>query len=329
MSLPMIETLLSPPVLFFFLGMAAVWICSDLHLPEQISKFLSIYLLMAIGIHGGVELSHSGLTPEVVQVLLIGALAAAAIPVWSFFILRRRMDVYNSAAIAATYGSISAVTFVTAVGVLQSLDVAYSGHMVAAMAVMESPAIVVGVLLARHFGGRTANDATAGRSNWTTLFREAFASGPVVLLVGSLGIGCLTGSAGWESLKPVLGDPFKGVLALFLLDMGTTAASSLKRLPESSLFLITFALLAAVVHGAVGLAASRLLGFSPGDALLMAVLLGSASYIAVPAAARLALPQASAGIYVPMSLGITFPFNVVVGIPLYLAVIRLTWGVSA
>lgn len=324
-SVPIAETLLSPPILFFFLGMAAVWMRSDLRLPDQISKFLSVYLLLAIGFHGGVELSHSGLTAEVARVLLVAGLAAAAIPIWSFFILRRWFDVYNSAAIAATYGSISAVTFVTAMAMLQSAGLSYSGYMVAAMAVMESPAIVVGVLLARHFGRSVSEDDLSSTTSWKGLLKESFASGPVVLLMGSLLIGYLSGAQGWESLKPVLGDPFKGILVLFLLDMGTTAAASIKKLPESSLVLVSFAIVAAVVHAGIGIGLSRALNLQPGDALLLTVLLGSASYIAVPAAARMALPQANAGIYIPMSLGITFPFNVLVGIPLYLAIIRMAW----
>lgn len=326
-SLPLAETLLSPPILFFFLGMGAVWLRSDLRLPDQIAKFLSIYLLLAIGFHGGVELSHSGLTPEVIRIMVVAGLAATFIPIWSFFILRRWLDVYNSAAIAATYGSISAVTFVTAIAVLQSVGLEYSGHMVAAMAVMESPAIIVGVLLARHFGKSAVEGESEDQpTSWGEILREAFVSGPVVLLMGSLLIGYLSGNSGWQSLKPVLGDPFKGILVLFLLDMGTTAAASLKKLPESSLFLVSFAIVAAVIHAGIGIGISRVLGLSPGDALLLTVLLGSASYIAVPAATRLALPEANAGIYVPMSLGVTFPFNVVVGIPLYLMIIQFAWS---
>ncbi len=325
METSVFENLLSPPILFFFLGMVATWLKSDLKLPTQISKFLSVYLLMAIGFHGGVELAKSGISGEVAWVMLITVIAATLVPVWSFFILRLKLDVYNSAAIAATYGSISAVTFVTAVGVLQSLDMPYNGHMVAAMALMESPAIIVGVLLARYFANQGGGEPIHANMPWSKLLREAFSSGPVVLLAGSLLIGMATGPGGWESLKPVLGDPFKGILALFLLDMGINAARHLNRLPQSSGFLVAFAVVAALVHAGLGIAAGMFLDLGKGDALLLAVLFGSASYIAVPAAARLALPQANPGIYVPMSLGITFPFNVVVGIPVYLTVINLLW----
>ena len=317
--------LLSPPVMFFFLGMVATWLKSDLRLPTSISKFLSVYLLMAIGFHGGMELAKSGIRGEVAWVMMLTVMAAALVPLWSFFILRLKLDVYNSAAIAATYGSISAVTFVTAVSVLQSLEIAYSGHMVAAMALMESPAIIVGVLLARYFSAPDHGQPVKPNMPWTKLLREAFGSGPVVLLAGSLLIGIATGEKGWQSVKPVLGDPFTGVLALFLLDMGINAARHLSRLPESSLFLVAFAIGAAMIHAGLGIAVGMFLDVSKGDALLLAVLFGSASYIAVPAAARLALPQANPGLYVPMSLGITFPFNVVVGIPVYLTLINVLW----
>lgn len=321
--------------MFFFLGMVAVWLKAGLTLPEQISRFLSLYLLIAIGFHGGVELSKSGFTVEVAGVMAITVLAAMLVPIWSFFILRLKLDTENSAAIAATYGSISAVTFITAVGVLQSMQIPFHGHMVAAMALMESPAIIVGVVLARSFrkvnelngqGSPSTAEAVTESTPWPQVFREALASGPIVLLLGSLLIGISTGTRGWASMEPVFGSPFKGILVLFLLDMGINAAKQLQRLPESSLFLVTFAVLAAIVHAGMGIGLGKLLDLGKGDALLLAVLCGSASYIAVPAAAKLALPKANPGLYVPMSLGITFPFNVVVGIPIYLTVINFFWG---
>lgn len=322
-----IEGLFSPPILFFFLGMVAVWMKSGLTIPEQISRFLSLYLLIAIGFHGGVELSGSGLDLEVAGVMAITVLAAIVVPIWSFFILRLKLDTENSAAIAATYGSISAVTFITAVGVLQSMEIPFNGHMVAAMALMESPAIIVGVILARSFRKKDETGQTEPTETpWSEVVREAFGSGPIVLLLGSLFIGLATGAKGWESMEPVFGTPFKGVLVLFLLDMGINAARQLQKLPESSAFLVTFAIAAAFVHAGLGIGLGRMLDLGRGDALLLAVLCGSASYIAVPAAAKLALPKANPGIYVPMSLGITFPFNVVVGIPIYLTVINYVWG---
>lgn len=328
MAASSIEGLLSPPILFFFLGMIAVWLKSGLRIPEPISRFLSLYLLIAIGFHGGVELAKSGLSIEVAGVMTITVLAAILVPIWSFFILRLRLDTENSAAIAATYGSISAVTFITAVGVLQSLEIPFNGHMVAAMALMESPAIIVGVILARSFRksneGEPVNDVKA--TPWSEVIREAFGSGPIVLLLGSLFIGLATGTRGWSTMEPVFGTPFKAILVLFLLDMGINAALQLKKFPESSFFLTSFAILAAVVHAGLGIGLGRLLDLGKGDALLLAVLCGSASYIAVPAAAKLALPKANPGLYVPMSLGITFPFNVIVGIPIYLSVINSIWA---
>ncbi len=323
-----IEGILSPPILFFFLGMIAVWLKSGLAIPEQISRFLSLYLLIAIGFHGGVELAGSGLDRQVVVVMTTTMLAAVAVPIWVFFILRLKLDTENSAAIAATYGSISAVTFITAVGVLQSLEIPFNGHMVAAMALMESPAIIVGIVLARSFRkpDESADNSDERPTGWSSVFREAFASGPIVLLIGSLVIGMATGSRGWQAMEPVFGTPFKGILVLFLLDMGINAARQLQKLPDSSAFLVTFAILAAVVHAGLGIGLGRILDLGKGDALLLAVLCGSASYIAVPAAAKLALPKANPGLYVPMSLGITFPFNVIVGIPIYLTVINYVWG---
>ncbi len=326
METSIFDNLLSPPILFFFLGMVATWLKSDLKLPGSISKFLSIYLLIAIGFQGGMELRASGINSEVAAVMLITLVGATLVPLWSFFILRLKLDVYNAAAIAATYGSISAVTFVTAVGVLQSLGISYNGHMVAAMALMESPAIIVGVLLARSFASAHESQTDAPTPPWSQLLREAFGSGPVVLLIGSLFIGAATGHRGWEGVKPLIGDPFKGVLALFLLDMGIHAARHLGRLPQASGFLVTFAVLASLSHAGLGIAIGLFLDLSKGDTLLLAVLFGSASYIAVPAAARLALPQANPGIYLPMSLGVTFPFNVVVGIPMYLSAINTLWA---
>ena len=320
-----IEGMLSPPILFFFLGMIAVWLKSGLAIPEQISRILSVYLLIAIGLHGGVELAESGLDRQIVSIMAITVLAAVAVPVWSFFVLRLKLDTENSAAIAATYGSISAVTFITAIGVLQSLDIPFHGHMVAAMALMESPAIIVGVVLARSFR-KTSDGSETSPTQWSSVFREAFASGPIVLLLGSLAIGIATGTKGWEAMLPVFGTPFKGILVLFLLDMGINAARQLQKLPESSGFLVTFAVLAAMVHAGLGISLGWMLNLGKGDALLLAVLCGSASYIAVPAAAKLAIPQANPGIYVPMSLGITFPFNVVLGIPIYLSIIHYLWG---
>ncbi|MEM6505519.1 MAG: sodium-dependent bicarbonate transport family permease [Planctomycetota bacterium] len=327
MSIDLIlNNLLSPPILFFLLGVFATLVKSDLEMPTQVARFLSLYLLFAIGFKGGYKLSESDFSPEIV--LMLGAATATSfiIPLWCFAVLRRKLPVPDAAAIAATYGSVSAVTFITAVSFLKSEHVEYGGHMIAAMALMESPAIVVGVLLARWFGEREEGS----QINWSELGREAFLNGSVLVLMGSMIIGLATArNDGWASVDQFAdGDMFKGVLCLFLLDMGLVAAKRIKDLKESGFILIAFSVIAAVVHAMLGIGIAWLIGSSPGDALLLACLVGGASYIAVPAAVRLAIPKANPSLYVPMSLGLTFPFNVIIGIPLYYAVIRMLWSSS-
>lgn len=317
-----LQNLLSPPILFFLLGVVATLVRSDLEIPAPIARFLSLYLLFAIGMHGGHELSQSSLDASVIWMLVAAAATSVCVPLWSFAILRLKLPVPDAAAIAATYGSVSAVTFITAVAFLNSQGIESSGHMVAAMALMESPAIVVGVLLARWYGEREDGQSL----NWSVLGREAFLNGSVLVLMGSLAIGLLTGDKGWGEVKPFVYDPFKGVLCLFLLDMGLVAARRIQDLKSSGVFLIGFSIVAAVLHAMLGIGIAKLLGASEGDALLLSVLVGSASYIAVPAAVRLAIPKANPSLYVPMSLGLTFPFNVIIGIPLYYAVIRMLWS---
>jgi hypothetical protein len=316
-----LDNLITPPVLFFLLGVLATLLRSDLDIPTQVTRALSLYLLLAIGLHGGHELSRSTLNGQVLLVLLAAMATSLLVPLWSFAILRLRLSVPDAAAIAATYGSVSAVTFITAVGFLNAAQIPFGGHMVAAMALMESPAIITGVLLARWFDPRPA----AERLPWTELGREAFINGAVLLLLGSLVIGFVTGDDGWNAVKPLVHEPFKGVLCLFLLDMGLVAAKRLRDLRAAGPLLIGFAIVAAAGHAMLGVAIARLLDVSAGDALLLAVLTGSASYIAVPAAVRLAIPSANPSLYIPMSLGITFPFNVIVGIPLYHTIVQALW----
>lgn len=313
--------LLSPPILFFLLGMLAVAVGSDLDLPQPLTKFLSLYLLLAIGFKGGVELRENGGQGGVWLALLTAALLAVVVPLYTFAILRRRLDVNNAAAVAATYGSVSAVTFITATTFLQRINIPFGGHMVACLALMESPAIIVGVALAR------ANRADEGESRtaWRELLREALFNGSVLMLIGSLGIGMLTGSAGKQALQPFTGDIFTGMLCLFLLDMGLVSARRIGALVAMGPFPIVFALGVPLLNAAVGMAAARVIGMSAGDALLLVVLCASASYIAVPAAIRMALPEANPGLYISMALAITFPFNVALGIPVYMSVIGALW----
>jgi hypothetical protein len=318
----LLDNLLSPPILFFLLGAFAAAVRSDLEVPAPAARFLSLYLLFSIGLHGGHQLSAGGLHGPVLATLGVAVLTSLTIPVWCFFLLRRRLPPADAAALAATYGSVSAVTFIAAVGFLDHLGVPFGGHMVAAMALMESPAIVVGILLARRFD----REEGAERLDWRKTGHEAFLNGSVLLLVGSLVIGLLVGERGWKSLQPVVDAPFKGVLCLFLLDMGLVAARRLQDMRRHGAVLVAFALTAPALHAGLGIVLAYALQLSPGDALLLAALTGGASYIAVPAAARLALPKANPGLYVPMALGITFPFNVLVGIPGYHLIIQALWN---
>ncbi|UBF25639.1 sodium-dependent bicarbonate transport family permease [Kovacikia minuta CCNUW1] len=317
-----LSNILNPPVLFFFLGMTAIFVKSDLEVPPPIPKLFSLYLLFAIGFKGGVELAKSGLSQDVVLTLLAAIVMACFVPVYTFFILKLRLDPYNAAAIAATYGSISAVTFITASSFLQQLGIDYDGYMVAALALMESPAIIVGLILVNLY----TSDEVEREFSWSEVLREAFLNGSVFLLVGSLLIGVLTGEHGWQVLSPFTQDMFYGVLTFFLLDMGLVAARRIKDLEKTGAFLISFAILIPIVNAAIGLLIARVIGMPKGDALLFSVLCASASYIAVPAAMRLTVPEANPSFYISTALAVTFPFNIIVGIPLYLYGINLLWS---
>lgn len=309
---------LNPPILFFFLGVAAVLLKSDLEIPSPLPKLFSLYLLLVIGFKGGVELHHGGFNSQVLITFVAAIFAAVAVPVASFFILRLKLDVFNAAAIAASYGSVSAVTFVTASSLLQQLSVPYSGYMVAALALMESPAIVAGVLLVRLYSNKQEKGI-----NWPEVLREAFLNGSVVLLVGSLLIGLVASETAEKALEPFTKGIFYGALTFFLLDMGLLAARRLKDLTRTGPFLIGFGILAPLVNALIAILFAKLVGMGEGNALLFAVLCASASYIAVPAAMRLSVPEANPSLYVSMALAITFPFNIIVGIPLYLQLIRV------
>ncbi|WOD40616.1 sodium-dependent bicarbonate transport family permease [Nodosilinea sp. E11] len=315
------SNILNPPVLFFFLGMLAVFVKSDLEIPPPIPKLFSLYLLLAIGFKGGVELTKSGINQQVVLTILAAIMMACAVPLYTFFILRLKLDTYDSAAIAATYGSISAVTFITASAFLTELGMPFDGFMVAALALMESPAIIVGLILVNFFARDEKREFV-----WSEVLRDAFLNSSVFLLVGSLIIGMLTGEHGWEVLSPFTQDMFYGVLTFFLLDMGLVAAKRIKDLQKTGVFLISFAILIPILNAGIGLLIARAINMPQGDALLFAVLCASASYIAVPAAMRLTVPEANPSLYVSTALAVTFPFNIIVGIPLYLYGINLLWS---
>jgi hypothetical protein len=320
-----VTNLTTPAVLFFGLGLLAAVLRSDLEIPQAIGRGMSIYLMFSIGMHGGVELAAAGFTPSTLMPLGAGMLAGMLVPFLAFHLLRRPLGPADAAAIGATYGSISAVTFVTAASFLDDRGLAWSGSMVAAMALMESPAILVGVWLARR-AGVGSGDGRSEPSRSVELLREAFLNGSVFLLVGSLLIGLAAGPKGWESVAPFADAPFKGVLCLFLLDMGLVAGRRLGALRRSGPLLLGFALVFPMVAATLGIGAARLMGLGPGDALLFTVLCASASYIAVPAAVRSAIPQANPSLFLPMSLAVTFPFNIALGIPLYMAAIDAVWG---
>jgi len=303
------------------MGMLAIFLKSDLEIPAPIPKLFSLYLLFAIGFKGGVELSRSGFNQQVAVTILAAMLMSALVPVYTFFILKIKLDSYNAAAIAATYGSISAVTFITATSFLKEQGIDFDGYMVAALALMESPAIIVGLILVSIFGGEEGKRDIV----WSEVLQEAFLNSSVFLLIGSLIMGILTGEHGWEVMSPFTQDLFYGVLTFFLLDMGLVAASRIKDLQETGIFLIGFAILIPILNAGVGLVIAKLIGMPEGDSLLFAVLCASASYIAVPAAMRMTVPEANPSLYISTALAVTFPFNIIVGIPMYLYGINMFW----
>ena len=316
-----LEYLLQPAILFFLLGALAVAVRSDLEIPESVLKILSLYLLSALGFKGGVELQHTVWSMSVVIPLLAAVAASFLLPLIVFPIVRRRFNVVNSAAIAATYGSVSAVTFMTAASYLNARGMPFGGYMVAALALMESPAILSGLVLAR----RRADGTRAPDLSWASVVHECLANKSVLVLLGSLFIGLVTPESGAESLKPFVSSLFPGMLCFFLLDLGIVAARRIADLKASGLFAIFFALAFPIVAGGSGLLIAKLLGLSEGDAVLFALLMGSGSYIAVPAAFRSAVPEANPSVYVALALGVTFPFNLIIGIPLAYAIAEKLW----
>jgi hypothetical protein len=318
-----LQNLLSPPVLFFFLGVIAVLVGSDLEIPAPLPKLFSLYLLLAIGFKGGLELQHSGLGGQVLPTIAAAVAMSLVVPVYSFLLLKLRFDGFNAAAIAATYGSISAVTFITAEGFLETQKLPFDGFMVAALALMESPAIIVGLLLVKLASPQRRPDAKEMR--WQELLREAFLNSSVLLLVGSLVIGLLVAAyspASVAKMLPFSEQLFYGALSFFLLDMGIVAAQRIRDLREAGAFLVGFSIVMPLFNSLVGVLISKGLGLEPGNALLFVVLCASASYIAVPAAMRMTVPEANPSLYISMALGVTFPFNIIVGIPLYMTLVN-------
>ena len=328
------QNLLDPAILFFLLGGLAGAIKSNLEIPPAISRFLSLYLLMALGLKGGFALSHSGLTANVGISLAAAMVLAISIPLMGYWFLRRFVAGFDAAAIAATYGSVSAVTFVTAVQYLENQNIDYGGHMAAAMALMESPAIILAVVLANTLRKKqtppivSLGSGVAGLSGPPNqqsisigkILHESFTDGAQLLLLGAMVVGMMTGDAGKAAMEPFSGDLFKGMLSFFLLDMGLMAARNLPQVKGQSPALIAYAIIGPILHASLALGLAYVLNLPAGDGALLMVLAASASYIAVPAVLRFALPEANPSLYFGLSLGITFPLNILFGIPAYVSI---------
>lgn len=331
------QNLLDPAILFFVFGVLAGLVKSNLEIPPQISRFLALYLLMALGLKGGFALAESGLTTEVASSLACAVALAVAVPAIGYQVLRRFVAPFDALAVAATYGSVSAVTFITAVQYLESHGLAFGGHMAAAMALMESPSIILAVVLANTLRRQVAvpgvvslgtsgaalaaggpGGAAGGGISIGKILHESFTDGAQLLLLGAMAVGILSGEAGHAAMKPFVGDLFKGLLAFFLLDMGLMAARNIPQVRGKSPLLLAYAVLAPMAHAGLALGLSLMAGLSAGNASLLMVLAASASYIAVPAVLRHAVPEASPSLYFGLSLGITFPLNILLGIPVYI-----------
>lgn len=313
----LIDNLTNPALLFFVLGILAVRLKSDLEIPPNSSKFISLYLLFSIGFRGGQELAHSDFSISILWSILFGIAIACIIPLYTFLILKKRLSTENAGAIAAAYGSVSAVTFVTALSFLEIQNLKSSGHMVAVMALMEAPAIVIGVMLIR-----LCSEKNQQAPKMRSILKHSLTNGSVLLILGSLVIGLLASDQQAQGIKPFTTDLFKGFLAIFLLDMGIVSGKKLGDFLKSGRFLTVFAIVVPLFNGAMVAAISSFVTHDVADRFILAVLAASASYIAVPAAMKIAAPKANPGIYFPMALAITFPLNITIGLPVYLSLVR-------
>jgi len=311
--------LLDPSILFFIFGIFAGLVKSNLEIPQPISRFLSLYLLMALGLKGGFALNKSGFTPEIAISLGLAITLAIAIPLLGYNLLKHKLNKLDAAAIAATYGSISAVTFITTTQVLDQGGISYGGHMAAAMALMESPAIIIAIVLANRIRQQRSGTTTSQTSLGKVL-HESFTDGGQLLLLGSLVVGLISGDSGHKVMAPFSIDLFKGLLAFFLLDMGLVAARSISELKGKPPITLIYAFIAPPVHALIALGLCHLFHVPLGDTILLMILAASASYIAVPAVLRHAMPEVNPALYMGMSLGITFPLNIILGIPFYSAI---------
>jgi hypothetical protein len=321
-----IANILNPAALFFALGFAAVLLKTDLEIPHPLPKLFSLYLIIAIGYTGGTKLAASGLSGTVLLYIAAAMFMALLVPVIVFFVLRKFLSVYDAAAMAATYGSISIVTFIVGTEFLARNEQGYGGYMVAIMSLMESPAIIAGIFLVRMFAPRRV--LAAPKITASSLLRESFLNASVFLLLGSLLIGWITGPAHGESLQTFMYGLFKGMVIFFLLDTGMHAGRLIGLFKKTGAPLVVFGLFAPVVNATLGILVAKVIGMAPGDALLFTILCASASYIVAPAAMRHAVPESNPGLVELLSLGITFPFNITLGIPLYWMAIRWMWGMA-
>jgi hypothetical protein len=315
----LISNLTNPTLLFFALGIFAAWVKSDLEIPRSSSQFISLYLLFAIGFKGGQELAKNPFTAEIGFMLLFGIVVAAIIPIYTFFILKKKLSIADAGAVAAAYGSVSAVTFVAATSFLDSQAIDYGGHMVAVMALKEAPAIIIGVVLMMIYGDKSDAQGDLGH-----IVKHSFTNGSVLMILGSLVIGFVADQEMAENIKPFTNDIFQGFLAIFLLDMGMVTARRIQAFKNYGKFVTAFGVVVPIINGIIIAVLSGFITQNTGDRFLVAILSASASYIAVPAAMRLAAPKADPGLYIPMALGITFPFNITLGMPLFYWIISIT-----
>ncbi|GAB1442582.1 sodium-dependent bicarbonate transport family permease [Ignavibacteriales bacterium] len=309
-----IVNLKNPAILFFILGLTVALIRSDLKIPDPIIKMFSYYLMASIGFKGGYEISKTGMNSELMMAVLFGLFLAGIIPVLAFFILKKgiKLDAINSGAIAAHYGSVSVITFVTSISFIERAELHFSGFMVGVMALMEFPAILAGIGLAIYFTSRDT-----GSKSLKTVIRESITNESVILLGGSLLIGFISAEKGYALTKPFFIDPFQGVLTFFLLDMGIVAGRKLSDFGRVGYSLTLFAILFPIFNGILATFGATLFALGTGNAVLFGVLAASSSYIAAPAAVRIVLPEANPSLYLTASLAITFPFNIIIGIPVY------------
>jgi hypothetical protein len=311
------ENLTNPALLFFILGIIAVYLKSDLEIPSNSSKFISIYLLFSIGFRGGQELSHEAFSSEIAYSMLFGIVVSLIIPLYTFFILKSKLNLYDAGAVAAAYGSVSAVTFVTAASYLESQQLSLHGHMVAIMALMESPPIIISLVLISIF-----NKDESQSFKKTGIVKHSLTNGSVLLILGSLLIGFLANDKQAEGIAPFTNDLFKGFLAIFLLDMGITSGKKLKSFFSYGWFPFIFAAVIPLLNGCLFAMLSSIVTSDISNRFIFAVLAASASYIAVPAAMKITVPKANPGLFLPMALAVTFPINITLGMPIYFLIIQ-------